>query len=234
MAKRKTKYQSIQKILSGYTKKKGIHLGREFNKVASMIYKSNKNASLKDIRKNIGKLHAEHRQPEKVIVFIPDFPFYNFEAEIGHSDFDGVEINVVTPGHPQFSFSAIQLDAIELFQTSGLKVFLRTYYGDSPVARFILEDTDNKTTVTYMVDLGERKPVTVAPKEQPLLQEPSTISDDKQFLLELEKQKEKTAIAETEKLKQRAITLKEEREYVKELKDLGFSNAEIMDRLNKI
>ncbi len=179
MAKKKTKYRSIQKILSVYTKKKGIHLGRGFNKVASKIYKSG--GSLKDIRKNIGKLQEDYSKPETVI-FIPDaFDFYNFDTEIDL--LEGFEVNIIFPQMPEFNFSGLQLDAIEHFSSSGLKVYLRSNYNSSPIARFILEDTDNKTFVTYRVDIDG---VEAVPRqiEMPTLNIPVTKNDKDRLKME--------------------------------------------------
>lgn len=225
MAKKNTKFRSIQKMLSAYTKKKDIHLGRDFNKAVSRIYKSNKDVSLKEIRKRIGKLYEEHKEPEKVIEFIDEFDFYNFEAEIGHGDFNGIEINVVFPELPEFSFTKLQLDAVDYYQTSGLKSYLRANYNSSPVARFVLEYTDNKTTATYRVDLSE---MAVAPIGVPSV--PSVPSVPKKTPPE-----EAATATETDKQIRLQELIKENRERQSELIDKyrsqGFSNDQIMKLL---
>ena len=66
-----------------------------------------------------------------------------------------------------------------------------------------------------------------APKGEEIPKIGPSIADDREFLLNLEKAKEKTAIAETAKIK-------EKMEYVKMLKELGFTPAEIKIELNKL
>lgn len=211
--KKKSRYSSIQKILSSYTQKKGIRLGKEFNRVASRINKASAGLSLKDIRKNIGKLYNQHEKPEVIISFPSEFDFYNFELEFNEPSFDGIEINIVFTQLPEFSFSGFKLDVISLYQTSGLKNYLRTNYSESPVARFILEYTDGKTTTTYRVDVGESE---VAPEIKPITDQPSIPPTD---ITEIDKQ------IELQKL------IKENRELqlklIKEYRDLGYSNEEI-------
>lgn len=69
--------------------------------------------------------------------------------------------------------------------------------------------------------LPESKEATKAPASE------SALADDRAFLLEMEARKERTAIAETAKIK-------EKMEYIKMLKELGYTPAEIKAELNKL
>lgn len=68
---------------------------------------------------------------------------------------------------------------------------------------------------------------TVSPSE--LVQTPSAgnISDDQRFLLELEKQKERTEIAQTTKIQKKM-------DFIAQLKELGYTPAEIKKELDKL
>lgn len=54
-----------------------------------------------------------------------------------------------------------------------------------------------------------------------------SVADDRAFLLEMESRKERTAVAETAKIR-------EKMEYIKMLKELGYTPAEIKSELNKL
>lgn len=80
------------------------------------------------------------------------------------------------------------------------------------------------TTRDYIIPSEEdqEKAKKVEPKEEPT--PPSTTKDDKGFEIELLKAKEKADIAE-------AAKIKEQREYIKDLKELGYTNEEIRKKL---
>ncbi len=74
---------------------------------------------------------------------------------------------------------------------------------------------------TEEVPLPESKEIPKGPASE------GSVADDRAFLLEMEARKERTALAETAKIKEKMAL-------IKELKDLGFTPAEIKSELNKL
>ncbi len=74
---------------------------------------------------------------------------------------------------------------------------------------------------TEEVPLPESKEIPKGPAAE------GTVADDRAFLLEMEARKERTALAETAKIK-------EKMEYIKMLKELGYTPTEIKSELNKL
>lgn len=128
-------------------------------------------------------------------------------------------------GFEKFETSGETMEVIEYFK-SGTYRYLRTYYNDSPVAIFKLEDTDNKTFVKYIVDVSASSRA-----QSPEGAQISTPADEKTTggakgetasLIALEQEKQKTS-QEQRKTMEMAL----------ELMKSGFTKEEIIKLIGK-
>ena len=223
------RYNQVQKILSSYCKEKGLTLGKDFNRVASVINQNTKDKPLKYVKDNIDAIYLEYFG-KPVDVNIPDTsPFYYFNETILTEAFNSYQITIkFDDGEEKFDFSGDSLQVIEYFKSSGMYNRCRKYYNDSPVATFVLKgvvgnnveyfcETFYKPTEPSPESSPEAKPSDIG-TEKPSVAVPYSASE----VIAIEKEKQKT-----EKAKQK--TLNEVQKLLKQ----GFTKDEIFRLLGK-
>lgn len=217
------RYNQVQQILSSYCKEKGLSLGKDFNKVASVINQNTKDYPIKYVKDNIDALYIEYFGKKPVDADIPEtIPFYLFNETILTEAFNSYQIRVkFDDGEEKFDFSGDSLEVIEYFKTSGMYQRCRKYYNDSPVATFVLKGIVGNN-VEYFCETFY-KPTEPSPEpspepirsvigtEKPSVDVPYTASE----VIAIEKEKQKT--------------MKE----VQKLMKLGFTKDEIFRLLGK-
>jgi len=228
-AKNINRYNQVQQILSTYCKENGLSLGKDFNKIASVINQKTKDYPIKYVRENINALYNEYFG-KKVDTDIPDsIPFYYFNETILTEAFNPYQITIkFDDGEEKFEFSGDSLQVIEYFKSSGMYNRCRRYYNDSPVATFVLKgivgnnveyfcETFYKPTEPSPETSPEAKPSDIG-TEKPSVVVPYSASE----VIAIEKAKQKT-----EKEKQK--TLNEVQKLLKQ----GFTKDEIFRLLGK-
>lgn len=226
-ARKLNRYNEIQKYLSSYARETGVKFGKDFTKIASQINQHTQGKPLKYVEQNIGEIYKEHFEKAKIkSEFEESFPFYNFESVLMSPMFDNMLISYsMDDGFEQFEISGETMEVIEYFK-SGTYRYLRTYYNDSPVAIFKLEDTDNKTFVKYVVDVSasSRAESTGDTKITPPVDDKATggAKGDTASLIALEQEKQKTS-QEQRKTMEMAL----------ELIKAGFTKEEVIKLIGK-
>lgn len=221
-ARNLNRYNQVQKILSTYCKDNGLSLGKDFNKVASVINQKTKEYPLKYVKDHIDALYLEYFG-KKVDADIPEsIPFYYFNETILTEAFNSYQITIkFDDGEEKFDFSGDSLEVIDYFKSSGMYSRCRKYYNDSPVATFILKGIVGNNVEYYCETFY--KPT-----------EPSTESSPKPIGSDIGTEKPSVAVPYSaseviaiEKAKQK--TLKE----VQKLMKQGFTKDEIFRLLGK-
>lgn len=231
-----SRYNKIQKLLSSYCKANDKHLGSKFNYYASRINKGTLNEPLDQVESNFDVIYGIYVEPIKKV--FPDyFPFYEFSDKlISDPVFEGVEINVdFVDEDEEYELKGNSDEVLDEFRF-GLYKYLRDNYNVSPVAMFRIVSTDDVTFVHYNVFVTEElkkkvkeeaEKVKEAPEVKEEVKEPLKVSEVDQELALKQKQIElEQKQIELEKEKQKTIS--DKLKAIKELKDLGFSNDDIM------
>ncbi len=245
-----SRYRTIQRILSDYCKANDIKLGKGFNKAVSELYRRTQGQPLKFIEQNIDILFQDYiGKPTTVQKFPDNFPFYQFMDTIAMPIFDRVQIGVVfQDSMEQISYEGLAFD-VQSWYSMNLHPYLRQNYNSSPVAYFMIIDTDNQTYVRYQVVISktetappistqpEKPVVKPAQKEEPTPPKEEKPAVEKEVELEREKQKSTDKEIELQKEKQKTIELQlqanaERLKQIRELREMGFTNDEIKGMLN--
>ncbi len=257
-ARGSSRYRTIQKILSDYTKEQGIKLGKGFNKAVSELYRRTKGQPLKFVEQNIDVLYSDYLGQATVVQQFPDgFPFYQFMDTVAMPIFDKVQIGVsFQDAQESFDYQGTAFD-VQSWYSSNLHPYLRQNYNESPTAYFQIIDTDNKTYVRYQVVAGqmgagvspaaisdeeieekEQKAPAKPKKEEkaPAAEKEVEIEREKQQTIqkqiELEASKQKSLEKEIELTKEKQKANAEKMKQIKELREMGFSNDEIKGMLS--
>lgn len=159
-----TQYNKIQKILSNYTKANGKKLGKNFNKLASNIYKQNKNVDPKFIEQNIDQIFDDFsgvrpELPKEALRFEQTFPYYKAIEFLEDEMYDGIKlhINLSDSANGFFvNFDGFNDDFSEWYTDSGTFSHLRQNYNTSPTAMFNLQKGSDGSVAIYEISiLGE-------------------------------------------------------------------------------
>lgn len=243
-----TQYNKVQKILGDYARSKGLKLGKEFNKYASNIYKGTKNVDSKYIEQNIEQLVENFsgfraEVPTQAIKFETEFPFYYAVENLNDTKYDGVRIRVTMndPAHDFFAeFVGSNDEFAQWWTTSGTYHHCREYYNGSPVAMFVLQDSDYKTFVVYTIEaLGEGEipagitmpagappaPIAGLPLSSP---EPAPKKETKA------EKRARIKRDSTENKKSRTKLQKRQAEYIATLKSVGFTDSQLNGHLEQL
>lgn len=217
------RFNSIQQILSAYSKETGVKFGKNFTKICAEFNEKTKQYPLKFIEQNVDQLYIDLVKKPVKSNFPIKFPFYKLEETLNSPQFDNVIVSYsLTDGGEEYSASGEPIDVLEEYKASGLYRYLRTNYDSSDnMATFNLANTDNKTFVEYKIEVGE----TPTPKPPPETTETTsgaskTTSEGKGFtsaeLIAIEREKQKTIELELKKI-DKVLTLLEK----------GYTKAEI-------
>ena len=211
-ARNLNRYNQVQQILSNYCKQSGLALGKDFNRVASVINQNTKDYPLKYVRDNIDALYNEYFG-KKVDADIPEsIPFYYFNETILTEAFNSYQITIkFDDNEEKFDFSGDSLEVVDYFKSSGMYNRCRRYYNDSPVATFVLKgivgnnveyfcETFYKPTEPSPETSPEAKPSDIG-TEKPSVAVPYTASE----VIAIEKAKQKT-LKEVQKLMKQGFT----------------------------
>jgi hypothetical protein len=229
-----SRYNEVQKLLSTYAKENNLHLGKDFNRVASRINTDTQGTPIKYVGQNIEVLYKDFGAKAKVeeipIDFPNNIPFYSFRTELMDvNNFkDSVTVSIVsTLPEAQGSFKGNSMDAMDFFNFNLYKA-LRQNYSDSPVAMLVIDKTDNLTYVRYVVIAND---VTYSPDEVDSIENEVESDSPKESAVDsaLEIEREKT--------KQKEIELGLAREKTKQMelaKDLGLKGNALLKFLGLI
>lgn len=217
------RYNAIQKILSAYGREADIKFGKDFQKICSQFNALTKQYPLKFVEQNVEQLYIDlmKKSPEKSD-FPKEFPFYKLEETLNTPQFDGITITYdFDDGLTQFTATGDAFAVLDEYKAGCYRYLRNNYDGSDNMAVFRLVETDNKTFVKYIIDVGERK-VTETPPETDKNAPPLPPTDkggvkyspEQAIALEREKQK-------TEKLKQKTM------DKILKLMEKGYTKAEI-------
>lgn len=234
-----TRYLRIQSVLSAYTRKNNIRLGRLFSKKVSELYNRTKDYSLSYLKANIESIYSEYLVPLDINKEFAEFiPFWNFSNEVLNPIYEGVLIRVYfkdqmeeykKEGYPELINN--------WFRSEGLYAHLRANYEASPSAMFVMDGTDNRTYVNYIVSIGgftthkqataifekESGLDTSRPKDPTLPPE----SDKKESVVPMEKKLPSTAEEEIMLSQERQRELQKKLDVFERLEKKGLSLNEI-------
>jgi hypothetical protein len=162
-SKNLNRYNSIQKILSAYSKETGVKFGKKFSKIASELNKKTKDYPLKFIEQNVDQLYADlFKKKEEKGRFPSDFKFYKLEETLSLPKFDGVKVSYYfKDSSGEYSASGTSDEVIDEYKLSLYRHLRNNYDGYTD---FVLDDTDNKTFVKYKVDVKEEQIPATPPK----------------------------------------------------------------------
>lgn len=222
-SKNLNRYNQVQKILSNYCKESGLALGKDFNRVASVINQNTKDYPIKYVKDNIDALYIEYFGKKPIDADIPEtIPFYLFNETILTEAFNSYQITIkFDDGEEKFDFSGDSLEVIDYFKSSGMYNRCRRYYNDSPVATFVLKGLVGNNVEYFCETFYKPTEPTSEPTPEPI---PSVIGTKTGKEVSPYTASEVIAI---EKEKQK--TMKE----VQKLMKLGFTKDEIFRLLGK-
>jgi hypothetical protein len=223
IVRKPNRFNTIQQILSAYSKETGVKFGKNFTKICAEFNEKTKQYPLKFIEQNVDQLYIDLVKKPVKSDFPLKFPFYKLEETLNSPQFDNVIVTYsLTDGGEEYSASGEPQDVLEEYKLGGLYRYLRTNYDSSDnMATFNLVSTDNKTFVEYKIEVGEIP----TPKPTPETTETTsgaskTTSEGKGFtsaeLIAIEREKQKTIELELKKI-DKVLTLLEK----------GYTKAEI-------
>lgn len=162
--KKLSRYAHVQKILSAYAKKRGLHFKPgEFSRKASELTKATEKFSLAYIRKNIHPLYCEFVKvaPKQKIPFRDSFPYYLASTEFLAQEYDCILISVefTPPGEPKMFFKGYNTNVINWYNTDVHQI-CRTYDKDYPHFKKVADD--GKSFVDYIIEFGKPDAATIA------------------------------------------------------------------------
>lgn len=151
-----SRYNSVLKILSSYTKKNDIKLGKKFNSLASKIYKENKDVPLKQIQSNIDIIFSGVTEEGRLKSFEEKIPFFLLGEELLLPMYEDVVLTF-NSGMGEFgSKTGSGEEIFDWFISSGLYNKLRAvdrFNTESAYSVFLLEETDNRKWANYKLVL---------------------------------------------------------------------------------
>lgn len=231
------RWNSVQKIYSAFLKKQDIHVGRYFNKQAAEIYRRTKDQPLKYIRQNIATLYDEWIEQKDVEREFPDnIDYFSFSDRVQDPRFENVVIKVYFKDDmAEFAHEGYSLEIDNWYRYDGLYKHLRQFYDTSPVAKFQIDGTDNKTFVNYVVasqDIPPEEAEEIFKKQKEVdVAEPEFIAKKKKEEEIDEKGRRKLDIELT---REKKLLAKEKAKLVKELREAGFTKNEIKEQLKDL
>jgi hypothetical protein len=213
------RFNTIQQILSSYSKETGVKFGKNFTRVCAEFNDKTRQYPLKFIEQNVDQLYIDLVKKPVKGEFPNDFKFYKLEETFNLPQFDGVTVSYTfTDSSGEFSASGEPQNVIDEYKIALYRHLRNSYDG---YTTFVLTDTDNKTFASYKVEVGEaqaQKPT--AETTETTSGASKTTSEGKGFtsaeLIAIEREKQKTIELELKKI-DKVLTLLEK----------GYTKAEV-------
>jgi hypothetical protein len=219
IVRKPNRFNTIQQILSAYSKETGVKFGKNFTKICAEFNEKTKKYPLKFIEQNVDQLYIDLVKKPVKGEFPNDFKFYKLEETLNLPQFDGVTVSYTfTDKSGEYSASGEPQDVIDEYKLGFYRHLRNNYDG---YTTFVLTDTDNKTFADYKVEVGEQQTQKTTPETTETTSGASkTTSEGKGFtsaeLIAIEKEKQKTIELELKKI-DKVLTLLEK----------GYTKAEI-------